>query len=105
MDTYIKTIRKPADAAKRFFNKGVSVSAKVSVSSVADASFLFPFSSFTTAPYPAALTAAITSSEDAAPSTPMEFVKRLTEHDVTPATFPTAFSTRALQAAQLMPVT
>ena len=35
----------------------------------------------------------------------MELVKRLTEHDVTPGTFETAFSTRALQAAQLMPVT
>ena len=35
----------------------------------------------------------------------MELVSRLTEHAVTPGTFPTAFSTRALQAAQLMPVT
>ena len=35
----------------------------------------------------------------------MELVRRLTEHDVTPGTFETAFSTRALQAAQLMPVT
>jgi hypothetical protein len=35
----------------------------------------------------------------------MEFVKRLTEHDVTPFTFRTAFSTRVLHAAQLIPVT
>ena len=31
----------------------------------------------------------------------MEFVSRLTEQEVTPATFDTAFSTRALQAAML----
>ena len=41
----------------------------------------------------------------AVPSTPMELVSRLTEHAVTPGTLDTAFSTRALQAAQLMPVT
>ena len=39
------------------------------------------------------------------PSTPMELVSRLTEQEVTPGTLDTAFSTRALQAAQLMPVT
>lgn len=38
-------------------------------------------------------------------STAMEFVSRLTLHDVTPGTLETAFSTRALQAAQLIPVT
>ena len=41
----------------------------------------------------------------AVPSTPMELVSRLTEQLVTPGTFFTAFSTRAEQAAQLMPVT
>jgi hypothetical protein len=35
----------------------------------------------------------------------MEFVSRLTLQEVTPGTFETAFSTRALQAAQLIPVT
>jgi hypothetical protein len=35
----------------------------------------------------------------------MEFVNRLTEQALTPGTFDTAFSTRVLQAAQLMPVT
>jgi hypothetical protein len=35
----------------------------------------------------------------------MEFVRRLTEHALTPDTFETAFSTLALQAAQLIPVT
>ena len=44
-------------------------------------------------------------SGEASPSTPIEFVRRLTEHSVTPGTFRTAFSTRALHAAQLMPVT
>ena len=39
------------------------------------------------------------------PSTPMELVSRLTAQAVTPSTPFTAFSTRALQAAQLMPVT
>ena len=43
--------------------------------------------------------------EEAVPSTPIEFVRRLTEQDVTPGTFDTAFSTRDEQAAQLMPVT
>ena len=42
---------------------------------------------------------------EAVPSTPIELVKRLTEQDVTPGTAFTAFSTRAEQAAQLMPVT
>src|SRR5699024_6492029 len=41
----------------------------------------------------------------AVPSTPIELVSRLTEQAVTPGTLPTAFSTRALQAAQLIPVT
>ena len=42
---------------------------------------------------------------EAVPSTPMELVSRLTEQLVTPGTLRTAFSTRAEQAAQLMPVT
>ena len=41
----------------------------------------------------------------AVPSTPMELVSRLTEQLATPGTAFTAFSTRAEQAAQLMPVT
>ena len=41
----------------------------------------------------------------AVPSTPRELVRRLTEQDVTPGTALTAFSTRAWQAAQLIPVT
>ena len=45
------------------------------------------------------------SDADAVPSTPMELVSRLTEHDVTPGTLDTAFSTRLLHAAQLIPVT
>ena len=45
------------------------------------------------------------SAELAVPSTPMEFVSRLTEQLATPGTLLTAFSTRAEQAAQLMPVT
>ena len=45
------------------------------------------------------------SAAEAVPSTPMEFVSRLTEQPVTPGTAETAFSTLAEQAAQLMPVT
>ena len=41
----------------------------------------------------------------ALPSTPMEWVRRFTEQTLTPSSALTAFSTRALQAAQLMPVT
>ena len=51
------------------------------------------------APYPAFSTALIISAALAVPSTPIEFVKRLTAQDVTPGTFVTAFSTRAEQAA------
>jgi hypothetical protein len=51
------------------------------------------------------VTAAMTALASAVPSTFMEFVKRLTEQSVTPSTEATAFSTRALHAAQLMPVT
>ena len=60
---------------------------------------------FNDAPYPAASTAAIMLSGLALPSTPIEFVNRLTEQVLTPGTFETAFSTLLLQAAQLMPVT
>ena len=55
--------------------------------------------------YGIAATAFIISFSAASPSTPMEFVSRFTEQEVTPGTAFTAFSTRALQAAQLMPVT
>ena len=57
------------------------------------------------APYPAFSTAEMISEAEAVPSTPMELVSRLTEQDVTPGTPQTAFSTLALHAAQLIPVT
>ena len=41
----------------------------------------------------------------AVPSTPIEFVSKLTEQLSTPGSTDTAFSTLAEQAAQLMPVT
>ena len=44
-------------------------------------------------------------SEVAVPSTPIEFVSRLTEQEVTPGTLLTAYSTLLLQAAQQIPVT
>jgi hypothetical protein len=44
-------------------------------------------------------------SAEALPSTPIELVNKLTEQETTPGTLDTAFSTRALQAAQLIPVT
>ena len=49
--------------------------------------------------------AAIMSASEAVSSTPTELVSRLTEQDFTPGTFDTAFSTRELQAAQVIPVT
>ena len=57
------------------------------------------------APYPAFLTAAMTREGGTSPSTPIELVRRLTEQLVTPSSLETAFSTRAWQAAQLIPVT
>ena len=57
------------------------------------------------APYPASSTAFIISAGLTLPCTPIEFVKRLTEQLSTPESFDTAFSTRALHAAQLIPVT
>jgi hypothetical protein len=57
------------------------------------------------APYPAESKAAMISYGVAEPSTPIELVSRLTVQDSTPSTFDTAFSTRALHAAQLIPLT
>ena len=51
------------------------------------------------------IAAAMIALASAVPSTPIEWVSRLTEQDVTPGTALTAFSTRALHAAQLIPVT
>ena len=51
------------------------------------------------------LTAAMISCSAAVPSTDIEFVSRLTVQELTPLTFETAFSTLALQAAQLIPFT
>ena len=94
----------PRDAINRFFSKGVSLSLKAS-SSADDRVFRSVFPFFRVASYPASRTAAIISSESAVPSTPIELVSRLTEQEVTPLTPDTAFSTRAIQAAQLIPVT
>ena len=101
MEKYISTSRKPTDHRSRRRIRGVSWSSSCCSSALGD-DWAAPFSD---APYPAASTAAMTAEGSAVPSTPMELVKRLTEHAVTPGTFPTAFSTRAEQAAQLMPVT
>ena len=57
------------------------------------------------APYPAFSTACMIVSGEAVPSTASVLVKRLTLQLVTPSTLETAFSTRAWQAAQLIPVT
>ena len=80
---------------------GVSRSASTSAS----AAVLLCSAPFREAPYPAASTAATISCGDAVPSTLMELVSRLTEQEVTPDTLDTAFSTRVLHAAQLIPVT
>ena len=104
METYISTIQKPKEAKSRFFSAGVSRSFSASPSED-DRVFRSVFLFFIAASYPALRTAAIISSASAVPSTPMELVSRLTEQEVTPFTPDTAFSTRAVQAAQLIPVT
>ena len=108
IEKYIRGMRKHRDAINRRFIFGVSRSFSESSASAMDIPPVFPASCaapFSDAPYPASSTAAMTSAGEAVPSTPMELVSRLTEQDVTPGTCDTAFSTRALQAAQLMPVT
>ena len=103
IEKYMRTIRNPSDAISRFFSTGVSLSRSASSSAVFLA--LDSCLSLGKASYPAARTAAIISSAEAVPSTPMEFVSRLTEQELTPFTPDTAFSTLAEQAAQFMPVT
>ena len=56
-------------------------------------------------PYPAFVTAVSISLSVAVPSTVIELVSRFTAHELTPETEETAFSTRAEQAAQVIPVT
>jgi len=99
-------IKRRTELNRRRFMTGVSLSFSISSYSAVEADCdVLPFSPFFDAPYPAFSTAAIISAGEAVPSTPMEFVRRLTAQDVTPGTFDTAFSTRVWQAAQLMPVT
>ena len=105
MEKYIKTMRNPTDQISRCFSTGVSRSFRASSASTAAGPPGRAAVPFSDAPYPASSTAAITAWGEAAPSTPMELVSRLTEQAVTPGTWDTAFSTLALQAAQLMPVT
>ena len=106
MEKYIRTIRNPSDAIRRFFNAGVVLSFNISSPADADDDCVFAAPSpFFDAPYPASVTALMISCSLAVPSTPIELVSRLTEQDVTPGTFETAFSTLLLQAAQLIPVT
>ena len=106
IEKYIKGSKKQREAIRRFRKIGVSLSFKNSSSEEKEASFSVWFAApFGEAPYPASSTAAIISCAAAFPSTPIELVSRLTEQEVTPVTFETAFSTRALQAAQLIPVT
>ena len=101
MEKYISTRRKPSEAIRRRRKAGVSLSASASISAPA----LFSFWPLSEAPYPAFSTAEIIACGLAVPSTPIEFVKSDTEQVVTPSTAETAFSTRALHAAQLIPVT
>ena len=131
IDMYMRTARNPADAANRLISTGVSMSFRASSSyneppvilavlfvllSAGLSALLaalrpvllfvrLPARFFCSASYPALRTAAIISSASAVPSTPIELVSRLTEQSVTPLTAVTAFSTRAEQAAQLMPLT
>ena len=115
IEIYISTIRNPTDVISLFFNTGVTLSFNISsCDAYIPCEPLFcdvPLLSdavcdvFKDAPYPASSTAFITASSLAIPSTPIELVRRLTEQFSTPSTFDTAFSTRLLHAAQLIPVT
>ena len=105
IETYISGTRRITDATSRRFIFGVSVSFSES-----ESFFVFPLFDFDEeflrlAPYPAFSTAFTISSAEAVPSTPSEFVRRLTAQLFTPGTALTAFSTRVWQAAQLIPVT
>ena len=102
MEKYINTSKNPTDAISLRFKTGVSLSSSA-VASAPDG--FFSPAPFSEAPYPACSTAAMICSGGTSPSTPIELVRRLTEQEVTPGTLPTAFSTLALQAAQLIPVT
>ena len=108
---YISTARKITDAISLLLSAGVSLSVSMSSAEADNPLFTSPAEvfpkllPFNDAPYPALSTACIISSSAAFPSTPIELVRRFTEHAVTPGTFETSFSTRALQAAQLIPVT
>ena len=110
MEKYMRTSKNVTEEISLLFRTGVSLSRSASSScasfSLADSpAFCCSCAPRLEAPYPASSTALMICASDAVPSTPMEFVSRLTEHSVTPGTFETAFSTRAWQAAQLIPVT
>ena len=102
IERYMSGIKKQRDIIRRCRSFGVSLSFKMSSAS---STVCFPFSlPFFDAPYPAFSTAETIISAEAVPSTPIEFVSKLTEQLVTPGTADTAFSTLELQAAQLIPV-
>ena len=107
MEKYIRTRRIGTENRSRFLSLGVSRSFNASASAQEGDSpeEVFPSAFLRDAPYPAASTADMISEGEAVPSTPMEFVSRLTAQEVTPGTPDTAFSTRLEQAAQLIPVT
>lgn len=96
IDTYISATSTTADEIIRARSPFVASSA---------CSFGFAASPLTFALYPAASTAFIIASSLAVPSTCIELVSKLTEQAVTPSTLFTAFSTRALHAAQVIPFT
>ena len=99
----MRIIKKIREAVSLFFNVGVSRSDSSPVTEERESSPSF-IPSLGVASYPALRTAVIIASEPAVPSTPVEWVRRFTEQEVTPSTSETAFSTRAVQAAQLIPV-
>ena len=92
IEKYMSGTRNTMEETSRFARTGVSMSLSAS-SSEAFPTFRPP--DFTLALYPASVTALIIASSLALPSTPIEFVRRLTEQLSTPATPATAFSTLA----------
>ena len=108
----MSTSKNPSEVSRRLLSTGVSRSfnASSSAASLADRlpALLAPLPASAplgAAPYPAFSTACMIVSGEAVPSTASVLVKRLTLQLVTPSTLETAFSTRAWQAAQLIPVT
>ena len=109
MEIYESGTANTSESFRRFFTASYSCRAISFAEACIDLEALpCCAASFSDAPYPASVTAPIifcVSSAVSSYSTTMLFFNKLTAILSTPGSLPTAFSTRALQAAQVMPVT